>query len=483
MSVLPPLPSRDQLLQMTQAQAIDLLLDYIAGLGSIVEQLQTRLAIDSTTSSKPPSSDLLSKPEIQKTPPDQTDQVSRKPGGQKGHEGSTRKGFGKPDRFEAVSLAACPRCGSHQLYTLKHQTRQVACLAERPIEIVQFERPLCLCRACQTTSTPPWPARVVGQSDIDSHLSSLLVWLGHYGHLSYDKLAELVEMLCGRRPSLGTLDSLSTRLGGTLRPPVEQAKAWLADQPVVYCDETPWLVGGTKEWLWGSLGQRPWQFGTEQVAIFHAGGSRSRAELVACLGETFAGTLVSDDFSVYNGYPAQFQQRCLAHLRRHFKKLSLRLAEPVGIGEAFIKLIDEVFTRYRHYQSDLDTETIRQWGEAFIGRIADAIKTWFPKAAAEGRKLLQSLQDRPEQWWQCLSNPAVRPDNNLSERNLRLGVTKRKVSGGSRSMSGFKRTAILLSVIQSCRRQGRSAVDFMRQALEAQQMGVILPSLIPTQST
>jgi len=32
-------------------------------------------------------------------------------------------------------------------------------------------------------------------------------------------------------------------------------------------------------------------------------------------------TVSSDDFSVYNGYPVTAQQKCLAHLRRHFKKV------------------------------------------------------------------------------------------------------------------------------------------------------------------
>ncbi|WP_416309594.1 hypothetical protein [Spirulina sp. 06S082] len=43
--------------------------------------------------------------------------------------------------------------------------------------------------------------------------------------------------------------------------------------------------------------------------------------------------------------------------------------------------------------------------------------------------------------------------------------TLRKVSGGSRSFEGMERSALLLSVIQSCRAQGRSVVDFFQQAL------------------
>jgi transposase len=457
---------RETLLQLSKEQLVEIILQLEARLAALEARLQT----NSSNSSKPPSTDLLTKPETPSQ--DETEKPDkRKPGGQPGHSGSTRRGFGKPHRFEAVPLAACPRCGSRELQTLSQETRQVACLAEQPIEVVEFVRPVCVCTACQTTSRPDWPARVGGNHDIDSHLMGLLCWLSHSAHLSYDKLAQFVESLCGWRPSVGTLESMSTRVQTVLEPAVQEAKTWMRHQPVVYSDETPWGVGGLKEWLW--------QFGTEQVVVFHAAGSRGRAELIECLGEAFGGTLVSDDFSAYNGYRAQFQQRCLSHLRRHFKKLALRPAEPVGIADAFVDLVDEVFLRYRQYQKDQDQEAINTWGVGFLKRLGKAIGEWFPKASAEGRKLMNSLKARPEQWWRCLADPRVWPDNNLSERNIRLGVTKRKVSGGSRSMAGFQRIAILLSVIQTCRRQGRSAIDFMRQALEAQQAGGTLPSLIP----
>ena len=44
-------------------------------------------------------------------------------------------------------------------------------------------------------------------------------------------------------------------------------------------------------------------------------------------------------------------------------------------------------------------------------------------------------------------------------------LTKRKIAGGSRSFSGFVDTARFLTVIQSCRAQGRSILTFFRQAL------------------
>jgi len=63
-------------------------------------------------------------------------------------------------------------------------------------------------------------------------------------------------------------------------------------------------------------------------------------------------------------------------------------------------------------------------------------------------------------------HPEVPPDNNLAERSLRLAVTKRKV-GGVTLNGQVRQTADLLSVIQTCRRQGRSIIEFFKQALMA----------------
>ena len=90
---------------------------------------------------------------------------------------------------------------------------------------------------------------------------------------------------------------------------------------------------------------------------------------------------------------------------------------------------------------------------------------------------------KADQWWYFLDHPEITPDNNLAERALRLAVTKRKVSGGSRSMARFRDTANLLSLIQTCRFQHRSVMDFFTQALLATIDIIECPSLIPQFNT
>ena len=192
------------------------------------------------------------------------------------------------------------------------------------------------------------------------------------------------------------------------------------------------------------------------------------------------GVIISDDLSVYNGYPVAGQQKCLAHLRRHFLRVSqLKGKFNQALGKAFIDLIDEAFEGHRCYRENQDRHSYRQWAEVFQIKVELMLNKWSGLAGAEAGKLLRNLKVKAEQWWYFLEHPEVPPDNNLAERLLRLAVTKRKVSGGSRSMERFQYTAELLSVIQTCRVQERSVIDFFEQALKSCAGHGPSPSLIP----
>ena len=74
--------------------------------------------LDSKTSSKPPSTDLLKKPELKQRETElESDSPKRKPGGQPGHQGKTRKGFGRVDRWEILRPEHCTSCGHTEFIT------------------------------------------------------------------------------------------------------------------------------------------------------------------------------------------------------------------------------------------------------------------------------------------------------------------------------------------------------------------------------
>jgi transposase len=465
--------------QLSQAELVELVL----GLQKIIQELQEKLAIatgksrtTSQTSSQPPSLDLIQKSEKAKV--EGEEEQKKKPGGQPGHQGKTRKGFGRVDRYEISQPEICQWCGSRELSeAISLQTQQVACLVAKPIEVVEYQTQSCKCLECGGIVRGSLPEGIVPGQDSNINLQALLVWLGNYGHLSYEKQQELVWELGGIEIGTGTLQKTNQRVAESVKPAIDDLWAWATHRPNVHVDETPWCVMGVKEWLWTASG--------EGFCLFHAADTRGRAELETMLGTEFAGVLSSDDFSVYNGCHVTAQQKCLAHLLRHFKKV---LALPgqnnnAAVAAVFIELINEAFGQHRLWREQGDLMTYFQWAIDFKARLNQALQTWLSTVGYAAGLLLRSLRDKADQWWYFLEDPSVPPDNNLAERSLRLAVTKRKVSGGSRSMERFKQTANLLSVIQTCRFQARSAMAFFREAISAHSCDLAMPSLIPLSST
>ena len=133
----------------------------------------------------------------------------------------------------------------------------------------------------------------------------------------------------------------------------------------------------------------------------------------------------------------------------------------------FLSLIDEAFIAHESWRKTKAQLTYDSWENDFKMRLNQALATWLSQVGHVAGLLLKSLGDKAEQWWYFLDDPSVPPDNNLAERSLRLAVTKRKVSGGSRSMKRFEETADLLSVIPTCRFQARSVMAFFREAISA----------------
>lgn len=468
----PPQFERDALEQMSQSVLVDIILRQQEAIHQLFEEVARLKGVinrNSSDSSKPPSSDFLKKSEIAKA---ETAEVGkRKAGGQPGHAGATRKGFGQVDRFEVVKPQECPNCGGQTWIEMGVKTRQCARLVEKPVEVVAYQQHQCRCQNCAMVVWGKMPAEVIQEQDLEASLQGMLVWLGTYGHLSYEKQQEWLVQMGLEEIGIGTLAATTQRVATQIKGKVEALADWIREQPHTHVDETGWPVKGVKEWLWS--------FSGAGYALYRGADTRSRAELEAVLGEHFEGVLSSDDYSVYNGYGVERQQKCLAHLRRHFKQL-LKLVPKAqqNIGRVFINLIDQAFEAHRKWHERKDDAQYFRWACKFKQKVSKAITDWMPKVGYSAAKLLRSLKHKSQQWWYFLEDPNVPPDNNRAERNLRLAVTKRKVCGGSRSMDGLDNTAALLTVIQTCKAQGKSALEFFRQAL----IDPTPLSLIPTQT-
>ncbi len=156
-NTLPKQLSLESICQLTREELVELVIRQqeiiekqqkkIEQLEQELEKLKTSRNLDSKNSSKPPSTDILKKPEQKPEEPQRDEETEkRKPGGQPGHEGKTRKGFARIDRIEILRPQLCNCCGQKRFAEtpIEEEIQQVAQLVERPIEIVEYHRQTCI---------------------------------------------------------------------------------------------------------------------------------------------------------------------------------------------------------------------------------------------------------------------------------------------------------------------------------------------------
>ena len=81
--------------------------------------------------------------------------------------------------------------------------------------------------------------------------------------------------------------------------------------------------------------------------------------------------------------------------------------------------------------------------------------------------------------WTFASAPGVEPTNNAAERAVRHAVCWRKTSYGTDTASGSRFVERVLTVVATCRQQGRSVLEFLVDTVQAARTGGIPPSLVP----
>ena len=67
-----------------------------------------------------------------------------------------------------------------------------------------------------------------------------------------------------------------------------------------------------------------------------------------------------------NSWAVALKDECLAHLRRHFKKVvSLSHGNNPKLGQVFLDLIDEAFTQHQYWRETQDASAYFTWASGF----------------------------------------------------------------------------------------------------------------------
>lgn len=466
MSIVEQLEASGEVLSPAVRAAIELLERTVAELQERVRELEARLALNSTNSSKPPSSDGPGTPRASKKA------KGRKRGGQPGHRGHHRMLL-PPERVDEVvrhTPESCEHCG-HSLAgaeeALPAQVHQVVELPAIRAEVKEYRIACLRCPKCSGLTRKPLPE---GGKSFGPRLSALAgVLIGHY-RMSRRSVTDLLgRLLDVPAPSLGSTEACTQETSAALEAAYGEVLAEVRASWWACVDETPWKLRGRKMRLWvGAAGR---------ATAFHIGLGRGKKELQEFLGD-FKGIVSSDRWCSYQG--CEKRQLCWAHLIRNCRKLMLHGGKAAEFGKAGEEICDQVFERWRSYrEGDLTRD---EWQHAM-----SAIEERFRRLVEDGeqsinQKVASACRNLLKLWpslWTFVHQP-VEPTNNAAERALRKAVLWRKNCFGNQSEAGLRYAERILSVSATCQQQKIHPLDFVARSIAALRAGSPAPKLLQT---
>lgn len=403
----------------------------------LVIAMSNQLGLDSRNSSKPPSQDPFRKRKVSKG-------KKRKPGGQKGHEGSSLKPVDKPTRIEDIVIdrKSLPP-GTYE--TKGYEARQVFDISVS-LEITEYRAEI-LRDKKGNEYVADFPVGVTQAVQYASGVKATSVYLSQYQLVPFARTAEFFKDQFKLSISVGSLANFNSNAFKRLEVFEEWAKKKLIESPRLNVDETGINIGGKGHWLHC--------VSDDLVTLFHADEKRGK-EAMERMGilANFKGVLVHDHWKPYFGYDC-LHALCNSHHLRELERACEQ--EEQKWAKRMQKLLLEMKDEVENSGGALPKKLANWFRKRYRKLLAKAEKEC-PKAESraqsKSRNLLKRLQDLEVETLRFLEDKVVPFTNNLAERDQRMTKVQQKISGCFRSMTGAKTFCRIRSYLITCRKNG-----------------------------
>ena len=437
-----------------------------------LEVLLAKALKNSSTSSKPPSSDIVKPPKH----PANTAGGKRKRGGQPGHARAMRSPFSEEEISEVrtCTLEACPCCGGAVLLLPEAPQRVVQQVEVVPVHyrVEEHRAPLYYCPRCGKRHYASLPSSVEKGGLIGPVLTAQIAYMKGAMHASFSTIRKYVRDVMGLTLSRGHLSKLIGKTSDALEDSYGALLALVKSEEVVNVDETGHKDNGDRFWTWCFRGAHH--------CVFRVADTRSSRILLEVLGEEFKGVLGCDHFSAYKKYHRVCDVRiqfCLAHFIREIKFLTtLPTPDVVAYGERLLSQFRLLFHTLNH--SEL-------CHPAHLNRVLENIRDAIVEQsqldvppANEAQLIAKRLRNYETEYFEFIQTPSVEPTNNSAEQAIRFLTIDRHITQGTRSEKGQRWCERIWTILATCSMQDKSAYDYLVQAVQAHFNGQPAPLLI-----
>ena len=421
----------------------------VAALQAKVVDLEGRLAQHSRNSSKPPSSDGLSKPKPKSL---------RKPGGQptggqKGHRGHTLKQVAAVDRVVTHAPSAyCDACQAPLVEVAVVETRQVFDLPVLRFEVAEHQVLAGQCAACGKICHGEFPEGLDAPVQYGPAALAAVVHLTHHHMLPIQRTAALMGDLFELPMSEATVLSACEEAKGRLEPTVASIGQAIQAAPLAHADETGLRVAGSLHWMHVlATTMLTW------VAC-HAKRGKEAFDALAIL-PGFMGTLIHDGWKPYRELLCQ-HGLCNAH---HLRELTYVFEE---LGQAWADQLIHLLVAACHEVdkagNPLPPARLADYRSRYDRILAEG-EALNPLAPCSGKRgqtrqskpanLLRRLRTYSDDVWRFATDHHVPFTNNLAEQAVRMPKVKQKVSGCFRTKKGADTFCTIRSYLATMHKQ------------------------------
>ena len=240
-------------------------------------------------------------------------------------------------------------------------------------------------------------------------------------------------------------------------------------------DETGWNVAAQLHWLWVAV--------SEQVTFCDILPGRGFVQAASLVGADYDGWLTHDGWAVYYKFLKAGHQSCLSHLIRRCRDLAA-VATPAAAR--FPRRVQAVLAEGLALRDRYHTKAISLHGLwTATGRLEVKLDRLLARTYrdAANRRLAKHLRHERPYLFTFLYCPGLDATNNAAERAIRALVSARKNWGGNRTQNGAHAQAVLTSLLQTAKQQGKNPFDVMVELLCSREPRTILDLLPSTRET
>jgi transposase len=423
-----------------------------------LKNVEGTLKKNSKNSSKPPSSDM-NKPKKTKSMKKRT---GKKPGGQKGHKGSTLEMHPKPDDVIRYVVQECEQCGNDLSQVQSElESRQEFEIPAPKMYVTEYQVESKDCKCCGYITTACFPEGISHKTQYGKTAKSLMVYMNQHQFLPYDRASQFFKAVYNHKVSPATIVNAVNFLAERLDTLDSEIKDFLSKAKIAHCDETSMSVSGDKHWLH--------TVGNKQVAHFELHKNRGmKATLDIGILPKFKGVLVHDHWKSYFRYIEPSHSLCNAH---HLRELEFihehhRMKWAKKMSSLLVNIKEHKDKYAQRGKDEFSQRTIDRFTDEYEKILCSARREQARHGTLDSRNLIKRLANYRESVLMFMNDFDVPFTNNLSEQDLRMSKVKQKISGCFRSLANGNQFCRIRSLLISARKNRKNPFDIIQKSFQ-----------------